>query len=70
MAHDAVRRVGKRARNAEKRDEAVGAANQLLEMVPDFASRGRSMISRYVKVDSLVDKVIEGLRKAGLAEFK
>ena len=50
-------------------DEASRAVNQLLELDPDFASRGRSMINRYVKVDSLVDKIIEGLRKAGLAEL-
>jgi adenylate cyclase len=52
-----------------RRDEAKNAASQLLMMVPDFASRGRAMIGRYVKVDSLADKVIEGLRKAGLAEL-
>jgi adenylate cyclase len=52
-----------------RRHEANNAASQLLMMVPDFASRGRAMIGRYVKVDSLVDKVIEGLRKAGLAKL-
>jgi adenylate cyclase len=51
-------------------DEATRAANQLLKMVPDFASRGRSMISRYVKVDDLVDLIIAGLRKAGLADLE
>ena len=51
-------------------DEANRAVNQLLELDPDFASRGRSMINRYVKVDSLVDKIIEGLCKAGLAEIE
>ena len=53
-----------------RQDEANNAASQLLEMVPDFAPRSRAMISRYVKVDSLVDKVIEGLRKAGLADIE
>jgi len=53
-----------------RQDEANNAASQLLEMVPDFAPRSRAMISRYVKVDSLVDKVIDGLRKAGLADIE
>ena len=52
-----------------RQDEANNAVSQLLKMVPDFAARSRAMISRYVKVDSLLDKVIEGLRKAGLADL-
>jgi len=52
-----------------RQNEANNAVSQLLKMVPDFAARSRAMISRYVKVDSLLDKVIEGLRKAGLADL-
>jgi hypothetical protein len=37
---------------------------------PDFATRGRLLISRYVKVDDLVDTIIEGVRKAGLVDLK
>jgi hypothetical protein len=43
---------------------------ELLKLKPDFATRGRLLISRYVKVDELVDKIIEGLRKAGLVDLK
>jgi len=39
-----------------------------LKLAPDFATQGRSMIRRYVRVDKLVDKIIEGLQKAGLAD--
>ena len=53
-----------------KGNEAAVAAKQLIEMAPSFAANGRSMISRYVKVDGLVDKIIVGLQKAGLAEIK
>jgi adenylate cyclase len=53
-----------------RQDEAAGAAKQLIEMVPNFTSKGRSMISRYVKAGGLVDKIIEGLKKAGLADLE
>jgi hypothetical protein len=45
--------------------EARSAVGELLELAPDFAARGRQLISRYVKVEDLVDKIIEGLQKAG-----
>jgi len=53
-----------------RQKEAKTALNQLLKLEPDFATRGRSLISRYVKVDDLVDTIIEGLRKAGLADLE
>jgi adenylate cyclase len=53
-----------------RQNEAKAAVAQLLKLVPDFATRGRWIINRYVKVDALIDKVIEGLRKAGLADLK
>ena len=53
-----------------RHDEAKAAVSQLLELEPDFATRGRTLISRYVKVDALVDAIIEGLRKAGLADLE
>jgi adenylate cyclase len=53
-----------------RRDEADTAIGQLLELIPDFAARGRLIISSYVKVDHLVDKLVEGLREAGLAELE
>ena len=51
-------------------DEAKAAVSQLLKLEPDFATRGRALISRYVKVDDLVEKIIAGLQKAGLIDFK
>jgi adenylate cyclase len=51
-------------------DEARAAVGELLKLVPDFATRGRLLINRYVKVDDLVDNIIEGLRKAGLVELE
>ncbi len=53
-----------------REDEARAAVSELLKLVPDFATRGRLLISRYVKVDDLVDNIIEGLRKAGLVDLK
>ena len=46
--------------------EAETVVGELLEVAPDFAVRGRRLISNYVKVDDLADKIIEGLKKAGL----
>jgi adenylate cyclase len=53
-----------------RQNEAKAALSQLLKLEPDFATRGRSLISRYLKVDDLVDSIIEGLRKAGLADLE
>jgi adenylate cyclase len=53
-----------------RQNEAKAAVSQLRKLAPDFASRGRTLISRYVKVDDLVDMIIEGLRKAGMADFE
>jgi len=53
-----------------RQDEANTALSQLLKLEPNFATHGRAMISRYLKVDELVDKIIEGLRKSGLADME
>jgi len=53
-----------------RHDEAKTAVGQLLKLEPDFATRGRWLISRYVKVDDLVDTIIEDLRKVGLVDLK
>jgi adenylate cyclase len=50
-----------------RQKEAEAAVGQLLKLEPDFATRGRWLVSRYVKVDDLVDRLIKGLEKAGLA---
>lgn len=54
----------------ERQREAKSAVSQLLKLEPDFTTRGRLLISRYLKVDDLVDKIIEGLRKAGMVDLK
>ena len=53
-----------------RQNEAKAAVGQLLELEPDFTTRGRWLIRRYVKVDDLVDTIIEGLRQAGLADIE
>ncbi|MBW2540059.1 MAG: hypothetical protein JRE27_10705, partial [Deltaproteobacteria bacterium] len=49
--------------------EARTAVDELLKLVPDFAINGPRIIGRYVKVDALVDKIIEGLRIARMADL-
>ena len=41
-----------------REQEARAAVSELLKLEPDFARRGRQLISRYVKVDDLVDGII------------
>jgi TolB-like protein len=50
-----------------RRAEAEAAVSTLVKLKPDFPSRARELIGRYVKVEELVDRMLEGLRKAGLA---
>ena len=49
--------------------EAREAVDQLLKLEPHFATRGRWLIGRYVKVDELIDRVIRGLQEAGLKDI-
>jgi adenylate cyclase len=50
-----------------RQEEAKTAIEELLTLEPDFRGQGRQLISRYVKVDNLIDIIIKGLQKAGLA---
>jgi adenylate cyclase len=50
----------------EREPEAAQAVGELLQLRPDFSTRGRFLISCYVKLDYLTDAFIEGLRQAGL----
>ena len=52
-----------------KGKKARSALGELLKLVPDFSTRGPELIRRYVKVDDLTDAILEGLRKAGLADI-
>jgi adenylate cyclase len=48
-----------------KKSEARRALRELIRLVPDFIEQGRHLLSRYVKADSLIDQIFEGLLKAG-----
>ena len=49
-----------------QKSEAKQHISELKLLKPDFESKARYLISRYVKEEELVDKIIEGLKKAGL----
>jgi len=40
--------------------------NKLLELKPDFLSKGRVLIGHYIKFEQIVERVLEGLRNVGL----
>jgi adenylate cyclase len=46
--------------------EGRRAAENLLKLRPDFPTRGRLLIGHYIKFEDIVQRVIAGLRKAGL----
>ena len=54
--------LGKLGRQAE----ASTAVDELLALVPDFQSRGQSLIRRFAYLDEHVEMLADGLRKAGL----
>ncbi|WP_167610674.1 hypothetical protein [Maribellus sediminis] len=47
-------------------EEASKQVKDLLELKPDFEKKAEYLISRYVKEESLVNHILEGLRLAGL----
>jgi TolB-like protein len=49
-----------------KMGEAERHIHELLLIRPDFKEKARYLISRYVKEQSLVEHVVEGLKKAGM----
>ncbi|MEJ2194219.1 MAG: hypothetical protein P8X73_05095 [Ignavibacteriaceae bacterium] len=49
-----------------RKSEAEQHISDLRMLKPDFESKSRYLISRYVKEEELVDKIIEGLQKAVL----
>ena len=53
-----------------RKEEAKTAVSQLLKLEPDFATQGRYLICRYVKVDALIDEIVKSLQKAGLKDLK
>jgi adenylate cyclase len=51
----------------DRQSEAKQHISDLKTLKPDFESKARYLISRYVKEEELVEKIIEGLQKAGLS---
>ena len=49
--------------------EARNAVDQLLRLEPDFKEQGRRLLSSYLKVDDVVEKIIAGLQKAGVGDI-
>jgi len=49
-----------------KMEEARAAVDELLKLEPNFFAQRQQLVSCYVKVDELRDKIIQGLLKAGL----
>jgi hypothetical protein len=47
-------------------EEGEKAAAALLELKPDFPSRGRVLIGHYIKFEDILERVDEGLRKVGI----
>ena len=47
-------------------EEGKHFVKNLLELKPDFQAKGRFLIKHYIKFDDIVERVIEGLHKAGL----
>ena len=48
-----------------RQEEASRVVDELLALVPDFRTRGRSLIRRYAYLDEHVGMLVEGLGKAG-----
>ena len=49
-------------------NEAQAALQRLLSLKPDFPARARFYISCFLIKDKWVDRMLDGLRKAGLKE--
>ena len=49
-----------------KCEEGKEFVKKLLELKPDFQSKGRFLIKNYIKFDDIVKRVIEGMHKVGL----
>lgn len=47
-------------------EEGKQAVEDLLQLKPNFPSRGRVLIGHYIKFEDIVKRVIDGLRKCDL----
>jgi adenylate cyclase len=50
----------------ERYEEGKQFVKTLLELKPDFPSRGRILIGHYIKFEEIVERVIDGLHRVGL----
>ena len=50
-----------------REDKAAMHAARLIERKPDFCAHARELLGRSIKVPSLVEDLVDGLRRAGLA---
>lgn len=48
-------------------EEGKRAAEELLTLKPEFQTRGRKLIKYYIKFDDIIEQVVDGLRKVGVA---
>ena len=48
-------------------EDGQRAAEALLDLKPDFPSRGRVLIEHYIKFDDILERVVEGLRRVGVS---
>lgn len=48
-------------------DQGEKFVKKLLELKPDFPSKGRVLIGHYIKFEEIVERVLEDLKKVGLS---
>jgi hypothetical protein len=51
----------------ERTEEGEKAAAALLDLKPDFPSRGRVLVGHYIKFEDILERVDEGLRRVGVS---
>jgi adenylate cyclase len=49
-----------------RQSEAKAFVGELRRLCPDFESRARELITSNLKIEDLIERIIEGLQKAGL----
>jgi len=50
----------------DRKAEAAHEVGELLRAKPDFGREGRTLIARYVKFDEVLERIVDGLARAGL----
>jgi hypothetical protein len=48
-------------------EDGQRAAEALLDLKPDFPSRGRVLIGHFIKFEEIIERVVEGLRRVGVS---